>query len=438
MMPDVTDIERWKSNRFDAIVVGSGPGGATVAKELSKQRKKVLILEWGDEKPVKGSVAQCISTALIPGKSLLFTNKMLGMVRGITTGGSSVISYATAFDPPLEMLKSYGVDISNELEDAKGELPHAPLTDELVGPLAKRIMDSARDLGYGWKKLPKLVYQDKCRPECDKCTVGCPYGAKWNARMFISEAVNNGAVLVSRAKVKKVVRDNKAAVGVEFSARGNLVKSFAPKIIISAGGIGSPVILRASGIKRAGYDFFFDPLIVVMGAVKDVKGGREFPMVAGVHIADEGYIMTDLVWPRWLYMLFTTEVLRVDRLMAHSQTLPIMIKAKDTLGGRLTDSGGVRKRLAERDKNKLESGYIRARAILKKAGARQIFKSWYIAAHPGGTVKINDVVDSNLKTEYDNLYVCDCSVIPEAWGLPPTLTLISLGKRLARHLTRTI
>jgi choline dehydrogenase-like flavoprotein len=40
-----------------------------------------------------------------------------------------------------------------------------------------------------------------------------------------------------------------------------------------------------------------------------------------------------------------------------------------------------------------------------------------------------------LKTEYDNLYVCDCSVIPEAWGLPPTLTIIGLGKRLAKHLT---
>jgi choline dehydrogenase-like flavoprotein len=35
---------------------------------------------------------------------------------------------------------------------------------------------------------------------------------------------------------------------------------------------------------------------------------------------------------------------------------------------------------------------------------------------------------------YRNLYVCDCSVIPEAWGLPPVLTLVGLGKRLARHL----
>ncbi|MBE9524746.1 MAG: hypothetical protein IMY76_06580 [Chloroflexi bacterium] len=44
-------------------------------------------------------------------------------------------------------------------------------------------------------------------------------------------------------------------------------------------------------------------------------------------------------------------------------------------------------------------------------------------------------LDSNLKTEFNNLYVCDCSVIPEAWGLPPSLTLLALGKRLGMHLT---
>ena len=52
----------------------------------------------------------------------------------------------------------------------------------------------------------------------------------------------------------------------------------------------------------------------------------------------------------------------------------------------------------------------------------------------GQLTKIGEVVDSNLKTKFDNLYVCDCSVIPEAWGLPPTLTILGLGKRLAKHL----
>jgi len=128
-------------------------------------------------------------------------------------------------------------------------------------------------------------------------------------------------------------------------------------------------------------------------------------------------------------------VFRFHCLFSHSKTLSIMIKAKDGLSGHLTDRGGVRKPLTKSDKEKLMKGYLRASEILKNAGAKNIFKSWYIAAHPGGTAKINDVVDSDLQTDYENLYVCDCSVIPEAWGLPPTLTLIGLGKRLAKHLS---
>jgi hypothetical protein len=71
---------------------------------------------------------------------------------------------------------------------------------------------------------------------------------------------------------------------------------------------------------------------------------------------------------------------------------------------------------------------------LLNAGARHIYKTWYLAVHPGGTAKRADIADSNLETETDNLFVCDCSVIPETWGLPPSLTLIALGKRLGKHL----
>ena len=56
--------------------------------------------------------------------------------------------------------------------------------------------------------------------------------------------------------------------------------------------------------------------------------------------------------------------------------------------------------------------------IFEEKPPKGVFKSWGLAAHPGGTVKINELVDADLKTQRDNLYVCDCSVIPEAWGLP--------------------
>ncbi|RJP77536.1 MAG: GMC family oxidoreductase [Desulfobacteraceae bacterium] len=419
---------------YDAIVVGSGPGGATVAKELTEKNKKVLILEWGDNWRVRGTNWQTAAMAGVPGRSLLVTNKALAMVRGITTGGSSIFYYATAFEPPVDMLKSYGLDITQEIQEIREELPTKPLKDELIGPGAGRIMQSARELGYDWNKLPKFIYQDKCRAECWRCDYGCPYGAKWNGRHYVEQALEKGSTLINRAKVQKVIVENNTAVGVEYKKWGSTFQAFAPKIILSAGGIGSPVILRKSGIYGAGYDYFYDPLICVMGTVNNLNGGKEIPMATGIHMEEEGYVMTDMTVPRTLYMLFAAEVFRFHKLFSHSNTLQIMIKAKDSLGGRVTYNEGVRKKLAKEDQAKLMKGYERAKQILKYAGARDIFKTWYVAAHPGGTAKVGDIVDSDLKTKYENLYVCDCSVIPEAWGLPPTFTLIALGKRLAKHI----
>ena len=110
-----------KGKEYDAVIAGSGPGGATVARELSKKGRKVLILEWGGNDPVKGTFSQAFPQVLMPGKSLLITGQFLGMIRGITTGGSSIFYCATAFDPPVAMLKSYGVDITREVEEVRAD-----------------------------------------------------------------------------------------------------------------------------------------------------------------------------------------------------------------------------------------------------------------------------------------------------------------------------
>lgn len=424
------------AKKYDAIVIGSGPGGATVSKELAEKGRKVLILEWGDNDPVKGSLPQFVMNMGLPGKSLLFTDwRLLAMVRGICTGGSSIFYCATAFDPPFQMLKSYGIDIESEVDELKRELPIAPLSDALMGPGARLMMDSASDLGYEWKKLNKFIYQDKCRPGCSKCTYGCPYGAKWTARNFVDQAVSVGAELIDGARVTEIIIENNRAVGVKYRKKRKNHEVFADKVIVSAGGIGSAELLRSSGMNRAGYDFFFDPLMMVFGKVPGLRSDGEPQMTAGVHMEDEGYVMTDLNFPMPVHAAHSALKFKAHRAFFQRETLMLMIKAKDSLGGRITQNGGVRKKLEKDDAMKFSRGYERARSILENAGAKGIYSGWQVAAHPGGTVKINDIVDSNLKTEHDNLYVCDCSVIPEPWGLPPTLTLLALGKRLAKHLT---
>jgi len=424
------------THHYDAIVVGSGPGGATVARELAGKNKKVVILEWGDNAEITGSLPQFAMNAGIPGKSMLFTDKkLLAMVRGVCTGGSSTYYCATAFEPPHDMLASYGIDIRDEINELKKEIPIAQLSDDLVGPAARLIMNSALDLGYKWQKLNKFIYQDKCRLDCAKCSYGCPYGAKWTARNFVEEAISSGADLINGAKVTKVIVENNKAVGVEYKKKWKSHRIFADTVVISAGGIGSAEILRNSGIKEAGYDFFFDPLIMVFGTVPTLKSGGEPQMAAGVHMESEGYVMTDLHFPLPIYAAQSALKLRPHRIFSQPSTLMLMIKAKDSLSGRITDNGGVRKSLGKDDISKLSKGFVRAKDIMKNAGARGIYSGWQLAAHPGGTVKIGHIVNSDLKTEHENLYVCDCSVIPEAFGLPPTLTLLGLGKRLAKHLT---
>ncbi len=419
---------------FDAIVVGSGPGGATVANELSKKGKNVLILEWGDNDPVKGTFLQTVPRGFIPFKSLLITGQMLGMIRAITTGGSSLLYCATAFDPPVDMLKAYGVDISKEVEEIRGKVPIAPLSDELMSQAGQVFLKSALELGYDCKKLNKFIYQDKCKTDCQRCLYGCPEGAKWNARNFAQEALENGAMMINHAKVDRVIIEKKKAIGVEYKHNKELYRAFAPEIIISAGGIGSPLILRKSGIRGVGHDFFFDPLIYVYGKVDGVKSGKGVPMCAGIHLEEDGIVMTDFNLPQITKIIFDLEVFKFKQAFSYSNVVHIMIKVRDGLAGQVKDGGWIWKTLKKQDKNKLDKGADHAKKILKNAGGTDIYRSWVLAAHPGGTVKIGEFVDSNLKTRIDNLYVCDCSVIPEEWGLPPAFTLLSLGKRLAKHL----
>jgi choline dehydrogenase-like flavoprotein len=428
-------MDATRQTQSDVIVVGTGPGGATVARELARRGKEVLMLEWGPGGPVRGTLGQAARELLMPGKGLLITSQLLGMVRGITTGGSSLFYYATCFPVPFEMFARHGIDLAEDVEELRRELPIGPLKDEMMTPMATRLMESAREVGFDWRRLDKFMFQDRWRPEYPFGYYGDAHGVKWSARMFVDDAVEHGAVLLNNAKVERVVVENGEARGVEYTLNGQRRTAVAPVVVIAAGGIGSPLILRQSGIREAGDDFFFDPLVTVCGTLKDVAlRANEIPMSAGVHVADDGYVMTDMAITPVQHAIFTAMVMHPSKIFAFRNTARIMIKIRDDLGGRVTDRGGVSKKLTDADRGKLRAGDEAARRILKQAGATDVYRTGYVAAHPGGTVKIGQLVDSDLQTRHRNLYVCDCSVIPEPWGLPPVLSLLGLGRRLARHL----
>ena len=415
------------NKEFDAIVVGSGPGGATVARELSKRKKRVLILErGGDAPPKEGFLATGSILKAVPVGDDLVT------ARAFTTGGTTAVYFAVADSPPLETFLSLGIDLSGEFEEAKRELPLTVLPDELFGAQAIRVRDSALELGYVWKKKMMLV-------DLSKCASGYSHEAKWNARSYVLEAVAAGATLINRATVLNALVEKKQAVGVEYKIqRGKkdfeIRQAFGAKIILSAGAIASPIILRDSGMKNvANSGFYCLPSFGVFGVVPGLKAGESFVGSMGGDLQD-GIGMGDANFARTFYRMYMLGNRRFIRTFFHSKSIGVVAGVKDELGGGLREDGRYYKQLKKADLMKLGKAEKMARQIIQNAGGKHIFKSPLNAAQVGGVIRIKEHLDENLQTEYSNLHVCDASVIPEDVEVSPTLTLICLGKYLANHL----
>jgi len=47
-------------------------------------------------------------------------------------------------------------------------------------------------------------------------------------------------------------------------------------------------------------------------------------------------------------------------------------------------------------------------------------------------------VDKNLETRIKGLFIADASVIPQAPGRPPILTIVALAKRLSKNIVEEI
>src|SRR5512136_418300 len=187
----------------DVVVVGSGPGGATVARELAKKGKKVVILERGKNPKWTGNL---FSTFFIMDKrSLLFPKGGVRVGRALTTGGSSAIYCGTAVPPPDWIKAKYKIDLGEFVEEARREIGIKPLPERLIGPASRRIMDAARELGFNWNPMDKFINGEKCELKCPHCMLGCTTGAVWTARKWVEEAIDGGATLLKQAFVQDIL-----------------------------------------------------------------------------------------------------------------------------------------------------------------------------------------------------------------------------------------
>lgn len=423
----------------DVIVVGSGAGGATVARELAMHGKSVSILEWGKDNPPNGhfgaSPFSFFGGMKYKSKAFLKTasEPYMKIIRCITLGGGTLAYGGVAWDPPYDLFRKYGINLEKEVEEIKKEIIIKPLEDHQMGPAAKLIRKSALELGIEWHKIDRFF----CSPEKFKQTsylFGDKTGARWDARKWVMDAVNKGATLYCGTFCEEILIDKGKAVGVVASKNGREIKLMADDIVVAAGGIGSPEILGKSNIKEAGTGLFVEPYVVAIGYLEHNLSGVEVTRQAGVFLKENGVAMGDSSLSLQPYIKLLSNNHKMNKLLKWKQALSILVEIDDELGGRIDAEEKIVKPLSEKDMQKLTEGKEFARKILENAGAKDIWFTEISGVHPGGTCKIGKVVDANLQTSINNLYVCDASVIPESMAIPPVLTILALGKRLAKYL----
>ena len=392
------------------IIVGRGAGGAIIARELAKDKIPVTIIEKGPY--IHSKDAFNYYDAYNDDVDLLTTT---------CVGGATIVSMSNMVRALDEELHEYGIDISKEYEYVEELVKVHDLDDSHIGRGTQLFLDAGKELGLKTLKMPKAIREEDCI-QCGKCAFGCPADAKWSGKDFVDEAVGAGATFISEAEVTEIIVEDSQVKGVKY-IKDNVEETIdSDTVVLSAGAIGSTLLLRSVGID-AGHELFFDPFVTVGGYLKDINFNTEVQM-AGLVIG-KNFVLS----PHFSTFTFDEDVENKD-------ILSIMVKTADDAVGYVDDDGDVVKINTINDIRLLAEGVATAGFILEKAGVdpSTISSTVYRGAHPGGTAPIGKIVDSNQETEIKGLFVSDASVLPISPGKPPILTILALSKRLSDYL----
>lgn len=410
---------------------------------------KVLILEKGSIQN-SGRYVECMKTKEIylnnnlsdsdkrnyEFLTLPLTLTNIEEIGGTTTSsiGNACFSCSGCYSNSImQQFEDKDLNIFEELIEASEELNVTYFPKKLWGHSTQLIAQAGEELGYIIEPMPKFINFEKCQ-SCGKCVNGCLFDAKWDATYFVREAVEYGAELVTEFNVFEVLHENNEVIGVVGINKNNeKVVYKAKKVVVAAGALNTPIILKNSKIKNVGHQIFFDIFTTIGGYLENAQLKNELLM--GIKAEFGPYFLSPHYSMQLLPLMQEKGIVAEEK-----DVIGIMLKFADTCIGTIDSEGNIEKTLTESDVDLIKEGYEKAVNILLKLGVKpeSIVATSLKGAHPGGTAAIGDVVDNNFETEVKGVYVSDASVIPEAPGRPPILTIVAIAKKVAKIVYKNI
>ena len=423
----------------DVIIVGSGAAGGTLVYHLSRLRPDLSILLVEKGSPIRDGNDGKFLPFLFKHyrKFAIGSRSKEGVVvyAAETLGGTSVVACGNLVRNNIleDKFLDLGIDLDDAFLKAEKYLGVNPLPASKIISGSAKIRQAAKNLGIDMKSMPKGV--NKYCNGCGNCVIGCHKHAKWDVRPGIMESLNNGNVTsLLGKKVKSILFKDRHAVGIRFTSGQEISGKC---IVLSAGGLNTPVILMHSGI-TAGKGLTIHPFDVVYGNLPGGPTQQKGMTMATYYKPEEGILLSPFLdhWSQkivacgswWSYQYPLSEV------------LGIMVKVADPEStGKINQDGSFNYQIPSEATERLKKGDEIAKNILLEADViPKSLKTTYRfhrGAHPGCTAKVGEVVDTNLKVVgYKNLFVSDASVIPYSTGTPPILTIVALNIRLASYL----
>ncbi len=255
----------------DAVVVGSGAGGAAAAHRLAQAGKSVVLVEEGSHIPPErfttDSWAAMRQMYRDNGMRAMTGRMIIPTMQARVVGGTTVINEAICFRLPDDVLDEW-VDA----EGLEGLTPEglSPVFDEVerimnISPEPEDVLGMNNLLmrkgceALGWKGDPIRRNSRDCKG-CGVCMSGCIEGAKLSTdRTYVPAFIGLGGEVYTDCRVDTVIAGNGRAAGVKgvFINPENLKPSDktmevrAKATILSCGAMGTPLLLQKNGLANS-------------------------------------------------------------------------------------------------------------------------------------------------------------------------------------------
>ncbi|HUI27236.1 MAG TPA: GMC family oxidoreductase [Candidatus Kryptonia bacterium] len=283
----------------EVCVIGSGAGGAVIAKELAEAGRDVVLLEQGGHYTKEDFTQR--EDEMMP---LLYeemgqratVDQSIVILQGRNIGGSTVHNLCYCFRTPAPILEKWqredGVremsyaDLVPSFERVERMLKVKPIQPHEVNALNNKIRAGCEKLGY--HGLVANHNRENCT-QSGFCLLGCPFDAKQSMLItYIPAADRAGARIYANCPVRRLVtsaRRVRAIKGEVVDALGRPRHRFrvdAQIVVLSAGAINSPQLLLQSGIAdssgHVGKNLHLHPSVLLSGIYdEDIYGYRGIP-----------------------------------------------------------------------------------------------------------------------------------------------------------------